>query len=291
MPQPEGQRGRSGRRAREATRGGEISGELEFVRSVAEEAGEIIREAWGRCGTIEEKGSNRDLVTEIDRRAERAILGRLGERFPEDMLWGEESGGPGGFDPQSECFWLVDPLDGTVNFTYEHPFVAVSIARIEAGRPTLGVVHAPILHETFLAERGGGAFRNGRKIRVSSRSPLSEALLATGFACLREPTKGDNLANFARLARRARGVRRCGSAAIDLAYVACGRYDGFWEFSLAPYDVAAGSLLVEEAGGRITDILGGDGSLFGSNIVASNDSIHEAILELLDPLPSSPASN
>jgi myo-inositol-1(or 4)-monophosphatase len=231
---------------------------------------------------IENKGSPRDLVTEIDRQAETFILERLARRFPGEPLWGEETSGARSSLENASVYWLIDPLDGTINFAYDHPFVGVSIARIVDGVPVLGVVHAPFLDETYRAESGAGAFLNDHPIRVSRRDCLSESLLATGFACLRK-AGADNLDNFVRLARQARGMRRCGAAALDLAFVACGRYDGFWELALAPYDVAAGSLLVLEAGGRVSDFGDGNQFLHGRNIVATNGEIHDAIRSQLDP--------
>ncbi|MDP7034380.1 MAG: inositol monophosphatase family protein [Planctomycetota bacterium] len=258
--------------------------DMATVCDIAVGAGHIISESRGQSFQVQAKGSPRDLVTEIDQKAEAYILERLGRHFPEEPLWGEESTGDRSSLRKAPVYWLIDPLDGTINFAHDHPFVGVSIARIEKGVPVLGVVHAPLLGETYWAETGKGAYRNELPIRVSSRELLSDSLLATGFACLRESVE-DNLSNFVRLARQARGMRRCGSAALDLAFVACGRFDGFWELALAPYDVAAGVLLVQEAGGRVSDFACGDGYLHGRNIVASNGWIHESILSQLDPLP------
>jgi myo-inositol-1(or 4)-monophosphatase len=227
----------------------------------------------------ETKSTRRDLVTDADRAAEAAVLGRLRAEFPGDAIVSEESAA----DPQrgARRAWIVDPLDGTVNFAHGIPLFSVSVALVEDGRPVVGVVHAPLLGETFEGVPGDGASRNGTPIRVSATSDLADALLATGFAYDLENLPDDNLDNLARVAKRARGVRRLGSAALDLAWVAAGRLDGFWELHLSPWDVAAGAALVAAAGGRVTDFAGGGDWLHGRHVAATNGAFHAALLASL----------
>jgi len=247
---------------------------------VAREAGEILRGWRSRSAdwAVEYK-SVRDPVTEADRCSEEHVVSSLLAAFPHTRVLSEEAGATG----QGEAMWIVDPLDGTVNFMMGHPFYAVSIALVEHGRPVVGAVYAPQMDDLFSARRGGGAFRQGEPIRVSSREKLLDAVLGTGFAYNRSETTQNNIDNFQRLILACRGLRRCGSAALDLAYVAAGILDGFWELYLAPWDVAAGVLLVEEAQGRVTDFAGGGDPIFSQNIVASNGRLHDAIRGELTP--------
>ncbi|MCI0340273.1 MAG: inositol monophosphatase [Planctomycetales bacterium] len=265
---------------------------------IAREAGELLLSRFRRSARagLAVRGE-RDPVTDADRDADALIRRRIRERFPDHEIESEESsavsaGGAGGGapcdaaprDPESSCCWIVDPLDGTVNFLHGHPMYAVSIGVLEGGRPVAGVVHAPSLRETFAGAAGAGATLNGAPLRVTATERLLDALLATGFPYARSRLRQNNLANFGRLALAARGVRRNGAASLDLAYVAAGIYDGFWELWLRPWDVAAGALLVREAGGRVTDVPGGDEWLRGGTIVASNGSpLHEEIRGRLDP--------
>jgi myo-inositol-1(or 4)-monophosphatase len=258
-------------------------------------------------GTIDERDvdskGRRDLVTAVDREVEAFIAQRIASEFPDDGILGEESVRRPG---RSGRVWIVDPLDGTVNFVHRHPMFCVSLALAEGydgpprgdlafdarasgffdpgrlPRVALGVVAAPLLRETFWGERGGGAWLNGRRLRVAGTTELEEALVATGFAYRRNEVVNDNLANFCRLALRARGVRRGGSAALDLCYVAAGRFAAFWELYLKPWDVAAGALLVEEAGGRVTDFAAGGRAVEGVEVLASNGVLHESLRGLLE---------
>jgi myo-inositol-1(or 4)-monophosphatase len=223
---------------------------------------------------VARKSSRRDLVTAADLESERAIVARLRETFPGEAIRAEEEvREPGG----DGAVWYVDPLDGTINFVHGLPLFAVSIARCRGGVPDLAVVHAPALGELYAAEAGRGATRNGAPIHVSKVEMLPDALLATGFPYRRGELANNNLDNFVRFFFEARGVRRCGAASLDLAWVAAGRFDGFWELHLEAHDVAAGALLVREAGGRVTDFSGGEDWLLGRTIVATNGPLHEAV--------------
>jgi myo-inositol-1(or 4)-monophosphatase len=181
----------------------------------------------------------------------------------------------------SACTWVIDPLDGTTNYAHGFPWFAVSIALEIEGIITVGVIYQPLLDEMFTAVKGEGAFLNGRPIHASSRQPLKNSLLATGFPYDRTMDNENNIGNFTRLTMASRGVRRAGAAALDLAYVAAGRLDGFWECKLKPWDVAAGSLLVEEAGGRVTNYFNEEYSIHDHRIVASNGLLHDDILAQL----------
>jgi myo-inositol-1(or 4)-monophosphatase len=243
---------------------------------IAREAGARLREGFGTIDR-EEIGYKgwRNLVTAYDLEVERRVVERIRRACPDHAILAEEGGGHPG---DSEFRWIVDPLDGTTNYVHHHPMYCVSIAVEDAQGLLLGIVYAPELDEMFTARRGQGAWCNGnRPMRVSLESNLSHALLASGFAYRQGELANSNLENWSRLSLKSRGLRRCGAAALDLAYVADGRYDGFWELYLSPWDVAAGALLVREAGGRVTDGRGGDGWLTGPSIVATNGLLHEAI--------------
>ena len=257
-----------------------VAGEtsLDFLRSVAERAalagGEVVRRgsADTEAGT---KSGPGDYVTDVDRDSERAIGEVLVTAAPEIPMLGEEEGGRPG-----ERYWVVDPLDGTTNFAHGFPAFCVSIGLEAEGRIVLGVVYDPLRQELFEAEAGKGAFLNGERIHVSKAATLDKALVVTGFA-YDQAGRQSNLTHFSRFALRAQGLRRTGSAAIDLCYAAAGRVDGFWELYLHPWDVAAGSLIVTEAGGRITDFAGKAFSIYGKETLASNGLVHQAMLEVL----------
>ncbi len=251
---------------------------VRFAVDVARKAGrEIImpRLRFGAKGRTEVayKGV-RDLVTEADTLSERFIVSKIRERYPDHGILAEEETEVEGAG-SSPWKWIVDPLDGTTNFAHGHPMFAVSIACAGPDGVEIGAVFAPYLDEMFFGSRGGGAFLNSETIRlgVSDEGELIRSLLATGFAYNQE--RFSNLATFNRILPRVQGVRRAGSAALDLCYVAAGRLEGFWEPGLNPYDVAAGALLVREAGGNVTDYRGdADGWLYGRNIVATNGRVH-----------------
>ncbi|OUM93300.1 MAG: hypothetical protein BAA04_13845 [Firmicutes bacterium ZCTH02-B6] len=228
---------------------------------------------------VEHKSSFRDLVTEADRRAEAAIRNVLLQAFPDHGLLGEEEGERQG---QSVYRWLVDPLDGTTNYAHGLPYFAVSLALLGQGDELLvGVVHMPALGETYSAVRGGGAFCNGRRISVTGKEHLDNCLLVTGFPNDVSPGRPTNVDHMENLIRRTRGVRILGAAAVDLAYVAAGVFDAYWDLSNQAWDVAAGVLLVSEAGGTVTDMTGASLNLYRPRILASNGRVHEQLLEVL----------
>jgi myo-inositol-1(or 4)-monophosphatase len=253
---------------------------FDFALDLAREAGALLRKAFGAT-TREEVAYKgwRNLVTRFDLEVEDRVAERIGRAYPDHGILAEERATKEG---SSRYRWIIDPLDGTTNYVHRHPMYCVSLALEDRDGLLLGIVYAPHLDELFTARRGKGAwFNQERPLRVSREADLSRALLASGFAYRQGELVNTNLENWSRLSLVCRGLRRCGAAALDLAYVADGRYDGFWELSLSPWDVAAGALLVTEAGGRITDGRGGDGWKDGSSVVASNTLLHERIREHL----------
>lgn len=256
-----------------------MSRELLSAVEVAKMAGEIINSMNGKAD-IAEKGQNFNLVTEADTAAEECILGALGEQFPEDTFLGEESATDA--DLTASRLWIVDPLDGTTNFAHGIPHYAVSIAFARNGVVQCGVIYNPVSGELFSAERGNGAACNGRPISVSAASELTKAVIATGFYYERGPLMERTLESL-RLLYKAniRGMRRMGSAALDLCYVACGRFDAYFEYRLSPWDFAAGMLLVEEAGGVFTDSDGNNNGLLSKGVTSSNGSLHDAFCSIV----------
>jgi myo-inositol-1(or 4)-monophosphatase len=246
---------------------------------VAREAGRMLRDELGRARRVRFKGTPTNLVTEMDGRAEALIVERLRRYFPEDAVLAEEQGAAPGTSGRR---WIIDPLDGTTNYAHGVPVYAVSIALEVRGRLTFGVVYDPNQEELFWAERGGGAFLNGARLAVSTTATLNESLLATGFPYNVREVARNNLVEYGAFSLRSQGVRRMGSAVIYLAYVAAGRLDGYWELRLGPWDVAAGGLMVEEAGGRVTDLTGGVLNVDAPEIVASNGRIHDEMLRTLE---------
>jgi myo-inositol-1(or 4)-monophosphatase len=249
--------------------------------SVAIEAalagGSILRSYYGGAFRIDFKGEL-DLVTQADTESEAAVLAILRARMPDVSILAEESGVS---DRDEARRFVVDPLDGTTNFAHAYPMFAVSIGYEEEGRVRAGVVYDPIREELFTAELGRGAFLNGTKLEVSTTDSVPRALLVTGFPYdLKDDLEG-NLRLFKRFMGVARAIRRDGSAALDLAYVACGRFDGFWEEKLGPWDTAAGALLVQEAGGQVTDLRGGPFHYTQKGVLASNGRIHDGMLSVL----------
>ncbi len=248
---------------------------LAVARGAALEGGRVIRRA--AVPDVERKGAG-DYVTEVDRTSERAIAGALAEATPGIPVLGEEGGGAVG-----DRYWVVDPLDGTTNFLHGFPVVGVSVALVEDGRPTVGVVHAPFLGETYSGARGQGAAlarSSGPPLRlhVSDRPPET-AVVGTGFPFRRKELLPRYLAAFRRCLERFEDLRRPGAASLDLAWVAAGVFEGFFELALSPWDVAAGALLIEEAGGVVTDWTGGAGYLSG-DILAGSPAVHRALLEI-----------
>lgn len=259
--------------------------ELEAADRAAREAGRIIRESYATLqpSEVSEKRMN-DLVTTVDVAAQEAIVSILKREFPDDFIVAEESLAPKvneGVDKRAARRWYIDPLDGTTNYIHAFPIFAVSIALEEPENDelVLGVTFDPMRDELFHAVRGGGAFLNGRTIRVSTISDRTKTLFVTGFPFRSKKYLDAYLETFRYFFLHARGVRRAGSATLDLAYVAAGRADAFWELTLSPWDMAAGIVLVEEAGGKVTDFFGGTKSLENGHIVASNGKFHEWMCE------------
>jgi myo-inositol-1(or 4)-monophosphatase len=247
---------------------------LEIAIETALEAGKILREEYALPPDIRYKGDV-DLVTQADRRSEQAIVQRLGKYFPEHTIAAEEGTG---HVRSSEFHWHVDPLDGTTNFAHKYPCFSVSIALAQNETLLAGVVYNPIYDELFAAARGEGATLNGKKISVSKVQSLSTSLLCTGFP-VHKRLAHPNIHYYYDFTLRSHGVRRDGSAALDLACVAAGRFDGFWEFGLKPWDTAAGTLLVREAGGSVSDFRGEPYQLGGPVVLATNSLIHEEMRE------------
>jgi len=249
---------------------------LDVALDAANEAGAMLREAFDRPKTISYKGEV-DLVTESDKRSESIIISKIRSRFPEHAIRAEESS-PRASDNAKYC-WHIDPLDGTTNFAHAYPCFAVSIGLVEEGEPLVGVVLNPIANELFTAVRGEGAYLNQRPIRVSPIEKLATSLVSTGFPT-HQRANNRNIYYYWEFTMRSHGVRRDGSAALDLCAVACGRFDGFWEFGLSSWDTAAGMLIVKEAGGTITDLEGRPYHPGDRSILATNGKIHIEMQEL-----------
>ncbi len=252
-----------------------MSRELEAAILAAKEAGEHLRDAFGAEQAVRYKGEV-DIVTEVDERAEQLIREILLGAFPNYGMLAEEGGWLSG---DEDARWIVDPLDGTTNYAHGLPIFCVSIALEKAGEVVLGVVHDPMREETYTAERGEGATLNGEPIRVSGTDEPIRALIATGFP-YDHAQMPEALDLFGRFEALTRGMRRLGATALDLCYVASGRLDGYYERGIWAWDIAAGSLILEEAGGKVTDYRGGELDLEGREIVASNGALHPAMIKL-----------
>jgi myo-inositol-1(or 4)-monophosphatase len=252
---------------------------LDFAVNVAGESGKVLKKYWGKLSHIEEKEFAWDLVTEADKESEEVILNLLQKEYPSYDILSEESGLKE--KNHSEYLWVVDPLDGTTNYTHQYPMVSVSIALTYKENPVIGVVYNPIYEELIAAADGLGCTMNGEHVQVSKAAALSQSLLATGFAYDRLTTSDNNYAEFCHLTNHSQGVRRGGSAALDLAYVAAGRLDGFWERGLKFWDIAAGVVLIKEAGGCATSYSGGTLDLKSGRILASNGLIHKGMVHEL----------
>jgi myo-inositol-1(or 4)-monophosphatase len=246
---------------------------LSTMQSIAREAGALLMGHFRQDVKVEYKGSA-DLVTIADRQSEALILGRIRNRFPQHDVMGEEGSR---IETGSDYKWYVDPLDGTTNFAHGYPVFCVSLGVEFRGQRIAGVIYDPTRDEMFAAEKGSGARLNEQPMRVSSTASLSESLVATGFPSQKRH-KNPNIHFYHQLSLRSHGVRRAGSAALDLCNVASGRFDGFWEFNLNPWDTAAGVLIVEEAGGRVTDFAGGPFQLESRETLASNGLLHDALI-------------
>jgi len=247
---------------------------VEEAQQIAREAGALLAEYFARRVRIELKGQF-DIVTEADRASENLIVARLRERFPAHAVVAEE--GTGRDSESAEYRWYVDPLDGTTNFAHGFPMFNTTLALEHKGELIAGVIFDPLRDEMFSTERGAGAFLNGARISVSQAALLDDSLLATGFPS-RKRHQNVNVYFYYQMAMMTHGVRRAGSAALDLAYVACGRLDGFWEFGLSPWDMAAGILLIREAGGVTSDMYGKPADVHGPTLLCDNGHIHEELL-------------
>jgi myo-inositol-1(or 4)-monophosphatase len=251
---------------------------LDFAIDLARRAGALLRDGLEQERTIALKGRF-DLVTDMDRASEKLIVSAISARFPHHAIQAEEGTGTGG---SGELTWLIDPLDGTNNYAHGFPFFCVSLALWQGRTPVLGVVYSPLMDEMFSAEAGYGARRNDRPIHVSSIAKIESALLSTGFPYDYATTTDNNLHEFDRVQSRCQGVRRAGAAALDLAYLAMGRLDAHWERGLQPWDSGAGSLIVLEAGGRISGWDGAPWHPWSNQLLASNGLIHDEMMHVIN---------
>ncbi|MFH1868041.1 MAG: inositol monophosphatase family protein [Candidatus Omnitrophota bacterium] len=249
-----------------------------YAQEVAREAGALLLKHLGKVKKISYKG-RMNLMTDVDKRCETLILKRIRKKFPHHAIISEEAGKRG--QQGSEFCWLIDPLDGTTNYAHSFGFFCVSIALLKGEKTLAAAVYDPLRDEMFSALRGRGAYLNKKRISVSGVSRLDKSLLATGFPYRLGEQLRRNLENFKRFILRSQAVRRAGSAALDLCYVACARFDGFWELGLHPWDTAAGSLIVEEAGGRVSAFKGEPFNPFLQEIVATNSKLHKVMLKVL----------
>jgi len=253
---------------------------LNVAIEAAQEAGKFLKHNLGKVKEINVKsGQEKNLVTEIDKKSEELVVSIIRKHFPGHDILAEESGNEHG--KESEYRWIIDPLDGTTNFTHGLPIFCVSIGLERKGEVIAGVIYDPNLDELFSAEKGRGAFLNGRRLRVSQTPSLKQSLLVSGFPYNVSENPDNCLEHFVNFVIEGQGVRRMGSAAIDLAYVAAGRYDGFWEVHLNAWDMAAGVILIREAGGKITGFDGEEINIYGKKVVASNGLIHDEMVNLI----------
>lgn len=252
---------------------------LQLAVDAALEAGKFLKMNVGKFRQLEHKlGEERNLVTEIDKKAEELIIERIRKRYPHHDFLGEESGS---HKVSSDYKWIIDPLDGTTNFTHGLPIFCTSIALEHEGEVILGAIYDPNADELFAAERNKGATLNNRKIRVSGATRLIESLIVTGFPYDIKKNPYNAVEHFSNFLMQSQAVRRLGSAALDLSYVACGRFDGFWEVTLNPWDMAAGVLFVEEAGGKFTNFKGFPSDIYTPNVLTSNGLIHDQMVDVL----------
>jgi len=250
---------------------------LQFAIETAHQAGAILRKHYNTGLAAMHKGEV-DLVTQADIDSESLIVAAIRRTFPEHAVLAEESGAHGEDDAP---LWIVDPLDGTTNFAHGHPHFCVSIALRRQGKLTVGVIYDPLREETFWAQAGKGAFLNGNPLQVTAVSQLVDALVATGFYYQRATVSDNNIAEFTRVIRRIQGIRRAGAAALDVAYVACGRLDGYWEYYMQPWDTAAGALMVLEAGGTITQLDGSPWTPWSHSTLAAGPALHPLLQQAL----------
>ena len=252
---------------------------LEASKALIEEVGQYLREEKSKAITIEEKDRNH-LVSYVDRTAEEKLVKGLGEILPGSTFLTEEATVE---QKEGDLRWIIDPLDGTTNFLHQVPIFSISVALQQKGETVLGIVYEVNLRECFYAYKGSGAFLNGNAIKVSQNGKLENALLGTGFPYHDYRRAQQYLTVFEHFFRETRGLRRIGSAAVDLAYVACGRYDAFFEYGISPWDVAAGVFLVQEAGGIVTDFQGGDKYHSGQEVIASSTNLYPEMRKVIEP--------
>ncbi len=257
----------------------QLTAYLNVATAAALAAGEVLQACWGKLESIVEKGRPGDLVTEADRQAEAAILAVLQQHFPEHSILAEESGQHGQTD--AEYLWAIDPLDGTTNYAHQYPFSAASIGLLIDGVPMVGAIFDPFHRELFRGAVGLGATCNEKPIHVSQTAKLSQSLLVTGFAYDRRETADNNYQEFCYLTHVTQGVRRAGAASVDLAYVACGRLDGYWERGLSPWDLAAGVAIVEAAGGKVSAYDRSVFDIYSGRILATNGHLHTELSQEL----------
>jgi myo-inositol-1(or 4)-monophosphatase len=266
---------------------------LDVATEAAQAGGAVLQHYWGNLQDVREKGRSGDLVTEADRASEAAVMAVMARHLPSDHgILAEESGASG--QEGAAFLWAIDPLDGTTNYTHQYPLCAVSIGLLFEGEPVLGVVYNPILNELFLGAKGLGATLNRQPIRVSTTDTLAQSLLSTGFAYDRCHNADNNYAEFCQFTHLTQGVRRGGSAAVDLAYLSCGRLDGYWEQGLSPWDITAGITLVREAGGTVTAYDQSPLVVKSGRLLATNGHLHGAmatVLQQVKPLDFMPLSH
>jgi myo-inositol-1(or 4)-monophosphatase len=250
---------------------------LEVAEETAREAAQVLLENLGKVKEIEFKAKN-SLVTEVDKLSEKIIISNIKKSFPDHDIFAEESGKD---LSDSDYLWLIDPIDGTTNYAHAYPFFSISIALEVKGEVIAGLVYDPVKDEMFTAEKGKGAFLNGETISVSKSDEIKHSHVCTGFMHEVEWMVEANIRHFGNFIRRARAVRRDGSAALDLCYVACGRFDGFWELGLNPWDTAAAVLIVKEAGGHVSKFTGDEYSIYDKEILATNSIIDDQMIEIL----------
>ncbi|MCX5816707.1 MAG: inositol monophosphatase family protein [Proteobacteria bacterium] len=250
---------------------------LKFAIHCAKESGEIQKKYYEQRFAIHHKGEI-NLVTDVDYLCQAKIIELIEKDFPDDEIISEEKTN---YYDNDKNRWIVDPLDGTTNYAHGYPFFCTSIAYEKDGEIVLGVVYNPVFNELFYSRKGEGAYLNGNKVKVSTIQVLKDALLSTGFPYDLVTNKTNNVSNFIKFLYAAQAIRRDGSAALNLCYLACGRFDGFWELKLNPWDVAAGFLIVLESGGKITNFQGDPFNIYRDDVAASNGLIHESMLEVL----------
>jgi myo-inositol-1(or 4)-monophosphatase len=250
---------------------------FEAAKEAALAGGKVLMASFGRLktGDVSQKAKN-DFVTVVDKKSEKTVIGVLKKYFPGDVIQAEESG----VTPGSGALWIIDPLDGTSNYIHGFPQFCVSIGLMEGGELTAGVIYDPLHREMFTAQKGKGAHLNGKRIRVSGVPKLADSLMATGFPFRARNRFDEYIESFRKITLATVGMRRGGSAALDLSYVACGRFEAFWELDLSPWDVAAGAVIVREAGGKITDMWNGGDYLKTGDTLATNGRIHAEISKI-----------